>query len=132
MPEGTREIPYPDVDIAVVRRYANRRANTSSVRQLAELVGMRHQSLEKFLDGAEPYAKNRGLLCRWYLSENPGQEPDGGAADAVRDAAACLAALLHELRGEARSEARLRIRMALAQGYRRMGLPDPGWLHAEP
>ncbi|HEU0013867.1 MAG TPA: hypothetical protein VFQ45_09290 [Longimicrobium sp.] len=131
MADSAREIPYPDVDIAAVRRHANLRANATSARQVAEQVGIRHQSLQKFLDGAQPYARNRGLLCEWYLRERPARPAapaEGAGAPPPHDPEACIDVLLRELRGEARSEARQRISNAIAQGYRRMGLPEPHWL----
>lgn len=69
MDEG-RELPYPDMDIRVVRRHANARANSTSVRAIAAQIGVGHTSLDKFLAGSEPYAKNRKLLCEWYLRDH--------------------------------------------------------------
>lgn len=136
MAEGSREIPYPQLDIVVVRSYANRRANASSVREIARRIGMRHTSLDKFLAGSEPYARNRTLLCEWYLREHlvhpasvPTQTVELVAGQPVEDSPSLLERLLSELRGEARAEARLRITNALAQGYRRMGLGEPEWLY---
>jgi hypothetical protein len=134
MADARRELPYPDVDISAVRRYANARANTSSVREVARAVGMRHTSLEKFLNGSEPFAKNRALLCEWYLREHR-IHPVAEAAEndvqvPVHDPETHVDALLSELRGEARVEARLRITTALSQAYRRMGLREPDWLYA--
>ena len=59
----TREIPYSDVDIAAVRRYATARANESSVRQIARQVPMRHSTFDKFLRGSEPLARTRILVA---------------------------------------------------------------------
>jgi hypothetical protein len=137
MAEGTREIPYPEVDIAVVRKYANRRANASSVRGIARQIGIRHTSFDKFLAGSEPYARNRILLCEWYLREHL-IHPASASTQAVElvsgppvleDGPSLMDRLLSDLRGEARTEARLRITNALAQGYRRMGLGEPDWLY---
>jgi hypothetical protein len=132
--ESTRELPYPDVDISEVRRYASARANESSVREVARRIGMRHTSLEKFLNGSEPFAKNRSLLCAWYLREHrihPVRHPSDDEANApAENPEMHLDALVSELRGEARTEARLRITSALTAAYRRMGLADPEWLYA--
>ncbi|HEX6037775.1 hypothetical protein [Longimicrobium sp.] len=134
MAEARRELPFPDVDISAVRRYANARANASSVREVARAVGMRHTSLEKFLNGSEPYAKNRALLCEWYLREHRIHPvPEATHDDVpvpVEDPETHIDALLTELRGEARVEARLRITTALSQAYRRMGIREPDWLYA--
>lgn len=135
MTQLTREVPYPEIDIREVRNYVNGRANGSSVREIARQTGIGNTSLDKFLNGSEPYARNRGKLCEWYLREHrvhpipqlievplevKANDPDGH-----------LDALLQELRGEARSEARVRIIAAVAAGYRRMGLPDPAWLYCD-
>jgi hypothetical protein len=129
-----RGIPYADTDIEVVRQYVQGRAFESSVRAVAATLGIPHTSLEKFLDGSEPYTKNRIKLCEFYLREHRthpvrthSQEEVEGPAE---DLSTHLEALLSELRGEARSEARMRITTALAQAYRRMGEPDPEWLFA--
>lgn len=137
MAEG-RELPYPDVDISAVRKYANGRANMSSVRGVAGEIGIRNTSLDKFLSGSEPYARNRKLLIEWYLRDHRVRpvRPDvevllAGAADAApENPDGLVEALLSDLRGEARTEARLKITTALAQGYRRMGHPEPEWLWA--
>jgi hypothetical protein len=118
--------------MAAVRQYANARANASSARGIARRIGILHTSFEKFLSGSEPYAKNRGLICAWYLREHrthPVRPGMAGGGEPVHDPEAHVEALLRELRGDAQTEARLRITGALAQGYRRMGLPDPGWLY---
>lgn len=56
MGEG-RELPYPDMDIRVVRRHANARAISTSVRSIAAQIGVGHTRLDKFLAGSEPFAK---------------------------------------------------------------------------
>lgn len=133
MGETTREIPYPDVDIAAVRRYADARANESSARRIAGQVGLRHSTFVKFLNGSQPYARNRILLCEWYLREyrvHPVREPlHVPLQTPPENPEAHLDALLAELREDARLEARMRITTTIAQAYRRMGLPYPDWLY---
>ena len=132
MPDRKRPLPYPEVDIAEVREYANRRADATSVRQVAREIGMRHTALAKFLAGSAPYAKTRVPLCEWYLRA---QKATSAPAPAAQDAALAtdplghLEALLADLRGEARTEARVRIATALTQAYSRMGRPAPDWLY---
>lgn len=130
---STRDLPYPDIDIDVVRKYVNGRANSSSVREVARQIGIRNTSLDKFLNGSVPYARNRALLCEWYLREHrvhPVREAEEVAVQPRDDSPeTLLEGLLKDLRGEARTEARLRITSAIDQGYRRMGLPPPEWLY---
>jgi hypothetical protein len=52
------------------------RADSNSVRAVAIEIG--HTSLEKFLDGSSPFAKNRTLIVEWFLREHemrPTREP---------------------------------------------------------
>ena len=100
---STREIPYPDIDIDAVRKYVNGRANRSSVREMARRIGIGNSSLDKFLNGSEPYARNRAKLCEWYLREHrvhpvpqTMEVPLEAKAD---DPETHLDALLGELRG---------------------------------
>lgn len=130
---STRELPYPDIDIDAVRRYVNARANSSSVREVARQIGIGNTSLDKFLNGSVPYARNRALLCEYYLREHRVHPIQQAEAVMVRrqdeTPEALLTGLLKDLRGEARTEARLRITNALGQAYRRMGLAEPEWLY---
>lgn len=131
MPDPKRPVPYPEIDIAKVRDYANRRADAASVRQLAREIGMRHTALTKFLSGSEPYAKTRIPLCEWYLRmqkslSTSARRTAGEGSTAVSEH---LEALLEDLRGEARTEARMKISTALSQAYSRMCKPVPGWLY---
>jgi hypothetical protein len=132
MNQQTRELPYPDIDINEVRRYLNGRANSSSVREMARRIGIGNTSLDKFLNGSEPYARNRAKICEWYLREHgvhPVKEEAGVDSEVPAPGPENhLDAILRDLRGEARNEARLKITSALAQGYRRMGLLEPVWL----
>jgi hypothetical protein len=136
MADEAREVPYPEVEIGDVRSYAAGRANASSVRETARQIGIGHTSLEKFLNGARPFAKNRSKLCEWYLREHR-VHPLADRAHAAREeagprvenGAALIEALVGELSGASQTEARMRITTALAQGYRRMGAAVPDWLY---
>jgi hypothetical protein len=132
MADTARKIPYADVDIGVVRRYANARADASSIRQIAVEAGLGHTTFYKFLHGSTPYARNRILLCEWYLKAyrvHPVGEPTVFPVQLLNRPEGHLDALLFELRDDARAEARLRITTAISQAYRRMGLPIPEWLY---
>jgi transcriptional regulator with XRE-family HTH domain len=132
MPDLKRPLPYPEVDLEEVRAFANRRADHTSVRQLAREIGLRHTAVTKFLAGSEPYAKTRVPICEWYLRVTKSRTiaPEHQES-AVEEPAGHLEALLADLRGETRTEARLRIVSTLAQAYRRMNLTEPTWLYTE-
>jgi hypothetical protein len=132
MADTARKIPYEDVDIGVVRRYANARAYASSIRQIAGQAGLGATTFYNFLHGSNPYPRTRILLCEWWLRESrvhPVGEPTELPVQVLNRPEGHLDALLVELRGDARTEARLRITTAISQGYRRMGLPIPEWLY---
>jgi hypothetical protein len=128
-----RHLPYPDLDINVVRRFVQARANLSSVRSVAREIGINHQSLEKFLDGSAPYARIRALLCAWYLRQDPAERlaAEGNPrGEPTADLSYHLEALLGDLDGPARREALMRINRALSDAYVRMGSTAPAWLGA--
>lgn len=140
MPPTTRELPYAEIDLAVGRRYVQGRSDESSVRAVASAIGVAHTSLEKFLNGSTPYAKNRKLIIEWYLREHkqrPVRErmrvpPELQPGVQIRvddgdDLEGHLDALLAGLGGEPRTEARKRIQDALRLAYRRMGKTPPRW-----
>lgn len=136
-----RETPYPQIDIDEVREYLQARADRSSVRAVAAEIGMRHTTLGKFLEGSEPYPRNRILMIEWYLREYQKTSARGrvavpeGVSEQMQahleasDPEAHLEALLAEFKGDAHTETRRRIIGALAQGYQRMGRQAPRWLH---
>lgn len=132
MPQkGDQDLPYPELDIGLVRRFVRSRTNAISVRAVAREIRMNHQSLEKFLDGSEPYARNRALICGWYLRQDPNERLTAEGAphgEESGDLSYHLEALIGELTGPARSEALVRITRALSDGYARMGGGAPGWL----
>lgn len=141
MADVVKDVPYPEIDLAQVRRYVQGRADSSSVRAIATEIGIGHTSLEKFLDGSSPFAKNRTLVVEWYLHEyeiRPVREPMPVPIDLQVQVVPAhpggmpghLDALLSELHGEPRSEARVRITTTLTQAYRRMGMGPPRWLYA--
>lgn len=136
MPQASdQHLPFPDLDIAVVRRFVQTRANATSVRAVAAAIGMRHTSLEKFLDGSEPYARNRSLICAWYVRQDPQDRLDAQSeaqgtprGEHANDLSYHLEVLLGELTGPARGETLMRITRALSDGYVRMTGSAPAWL----
>lgn len=135
MADDKRAVPYAQVDLEAVRTYVQGRADETSVRAVAGLIGMGHTSLVKFLDGSDPYNKNRVKLCEFYLRQHPTHPVKApfaaDDAEPAKDPGAHLDALLSELRGEARTDARQKITNALADGYRRMSIRPPSWLYPQ-
>lgn len=130
---GNQRLPYADLDIDVVRRFVQARAHATSVRAVAREIGIRHQSLEKFLDGSRPFARNRALICAWYLRQDPEERravPGAQASQPADDLSSHLEALLGDLDGPARREALMRVTKAISDAYVRMGVRPPAWLTA--
>lgn len=50
----------------VLREAARLRAQDTSVRQTAREIGVSHQTLQRFLDGAEPYSRSLAKLRQWH------------------------------------------------------------------
>ncbi|HEX8245290.1 MAG TPA: hypothetical protein VF541_17385, partial [Longimicrobium sp.] len=85
----------PSLD--VLRETARERVEASGLKAVAVEAGMSHQSLRAFLNGAEPYARNRDRLRAWYSRTQGSGEmrralagmlatiPEDGKDEAVRE-----------------------------------------------
>jgi hypothetical protein len=59
--------PYFDTD--AVRRLAAARVDESSLRAVADEIGLSKSGLDHFLKGREPYAKTRVKLAAWLMRQ---------------------------------------------------------------
>jgi hypothetical protein len=107
MADVVKDVPYPDIDVAQVRRYVQGRADSSSVRAVATAIGIGHTSLEKFLDGSSPFAKNR-YPDREIVSPRTRDSPDPGTDAGPRRPASAGGAAAP--RGHARPPGRTSVR----------------------
>ena len=57
----------PSFEIDDVRAFAQRRVDETSLREVAAAVGMSHSGLFSFLQGGDPYSRNRQRLIEWYV-----------------------------------------------------------------
>jgi DNA transposition AAA+ family ATPase len=57
------------VPLDVLRDAVRLRAADTSVTATAREVGISHQALARFLEGAEPYSRNVAKLRQWYRRE---------------------------------------------------------------
>lgn len=56
------------LSIGLVREAAAARVEASSLRDVADEVGMSFSGLRSFLAGGSPHAKTRAQLVRWYYA----------------------------------------------------------------
>jgi hypothetical protein len=61
MPEPSR------FDIDRVREFARERVEMMTLREVAADIGMSYSGLFSFLQGGEPYSRNRQRLAAWYV-----------------------------------------------------------------
>ena len=93
--EPTRE-QWRAAEPAVLRAYAQAETERSSMRAVAERIGMGRTTLYNFLAGANPHPRVRRLLALWYLRETGGVQVDADACAAHQAQYADPTALLAE------------------------------------
>jgi hypothetical protein len=106
--------------VATLRAAVEARANDASLRQIAREVGTTHEALRKFLRGAEPFAKTRQKLIRWYLSQAAAVELSSRA-----DFELALAVLLRGLPDRAAQQTRSTLVRLLRDAYTAAKRPFP-------
>lgn len=114
-----RELP-----IEAVRELARDRSERSSIRQVADQMGLGHSTLANFLKGASPHPRIRRALAEWYFREigSGGDEyPDVAYASAVQ---VLVAGLPERGRGAAAED----VVALLERLHEKNGLQKPGWL----
>lgn len=57
----------PRFGIGQVREFAQKRVELTSLREVAADVGMSYSGLFSFLQGGDPYSRNRQKLVDWYI-----------------------------------------------------------------
>jgi hypothetical protein len=106
-----------------VRASVSTRVEQTSLRAVADEIGLSPAGLQKFLAGTEPYASTIRRLRNWYVRHAP---PSPGLG--LLDARAALNVLLHDVRPEARNGAALRMLAVVERGFDQSGRPRPPWL----
>jgi hypothetical protein len=71
-------------DADAVRKLVRTRLETGTLRVIAEEIGISRGGLESFLNGREPYSKNRLALAAWQMRQ---RSPEGTVAREEVDAA---------------------------------------------
>lgn len=74
----------PAFDVAAIRKLVRKRVDETSLRSVADEIGVSKSGLDSFLKGREPYSRTRTRLNAWYLRE---RNAPGGVTPADVDAA---------------------------------------------
>lgn len=116
---------YRGIPTEVLRDFARSQAEASSIRSVADEVGLSHSALHKFVTGrTNPQPRVRRLLGLWYL-EKVEQAHD---IDVARPYAAALDILLSEIPHDRRRAAEQEVLSLLAQVHTPAGELPPRWL----
>ena len=112
------------VSIAELRDALQSRLEDTSLRQLAEEIGMSWSGLRTFLGGTEPYAVTMHKLTLWYARyvAEYRQETDTSAARIA------LTTLLRHVTPSRRHDLEQQILKVLADDARKRRLRSPAWL----
>jgi hypothetical protein len=113
-----------DPPIGAVRERVRDRAEQTSIRWVAEEIGLGHSTVHNFLNGAAPHPRGRRKLLAWYALWGA---PDQGAG-AARDA---LNALTSGLPDAYRARTQTAIVEVVEQAHFAAGNADvPAWVRA--
>lgn len=110
----------PRLPVSVLRTAAQRAVDATSLRTVAEAIGMSHPGLSKFLAGGEPRPATVRKLVEWYVRHAAPLDEDTTEA--------ALALLLHSYPESERERVRRGLLDVLRAGYERTGTKPPGWL----
>jgi predicted transcriptional regulator len=114
MSEGPEEI-----SVDALRAYVRERSASTSIRAVAQQIGVGHSTLYKFIGGSTPRARVRARLLAWYVRERRGREPAQVAA---------ARALLSDLPRLEKTRAVGVLADSLEYIYATARQPSPGWL----
>lgn len=116
---------YRNVPIEVLRDFTRTQTEITSIRSVADEVGLGRSTLHKFILGrTNPQPRVRRLLGLWYLQKVE-QAHD---IDVARPYAAALQILLSEIPQERRQAAEQGVLEALAETHVQSGAAQPRWL----
>lgn len=115
---------YRAIPVEVLRDFALSQTETSSIRDVADQIGISHSALYKFVTGrTAPQPRTRRLLGLWYLDATERADE----LDVARPYAASLGMLLAGLPEPLRTRMEEKVLADLADGYTHVG-PPPRWL----
>ena len=89
------------LDVAAIRKLATQRVGRSSLRSVADEIGISKSGLDSFVKGREPYSKTRAKLAAWYARERQRDQDFR-----PEDVDAAIAVLAHYIQGVGRESVR--------------------------
>jgi hypothetical protein len=107
-------------DTAAVRALAAQRVAVSSIRSVAEEIGVSKSGLESLLMGREPYSKTRVKLAAWYQRQRAGGETDVSP----KDVDAAIAVIARYVQAGSTPAARERRERTVRERLREVDEPD--------
>ena len=111
--------------VGTLREGVRRAVAASSLRAVAEQVGLTHRGLAKFLEGSTPHSGTVRKLTRWYVSHPSGAEPI--SPDVAKATLTFLLSGIPEATIErAVRDVATHVRVAFVEA----GVPPPGWIDA--
>lgn len=114
-----------ELSVDAMRALARDRTEQSSIRTVAQEMGLGHTTLYNFLQGATPHPRVRRALAEWYVRQSaalPGAERPAEAYSAA------LAVLVDAMPPETRASAADELLSYLESLHRQGGGTTPGWI----
>jgi AcrR family transcriptional regulator len=83
-------------DVSAARKLAQQRVNETSLRAVADEIGLSKSGLDHFLKGRQPYSRTRAQLAAWMMRN---RHPDASSIqpEAVDAAIALLERYIHSV-----------------------------------
>jgi hypothetical protein len=114
------------VPLQTLREFARDRAELSSLREVAEEIGVGRTTLHNFVSAdTTPHPRIRRLLALWYL-----REKEKEAASEEQTYAAAFEILVNSVPPELRDKLRASLATKLAELYTGQAADRPAWLDA--
>jgi hypothetical protein len=114
-------IPDPPVPVNALREAVRRAVEASSLRTVANEVGVSHGAVVKFMDGAKPQARTVRKLLTWYLRQK-------SVAMDETTALAAIALLVGTYPEAHRDRVRERLLEVLRHAHGEAGIEIPDWM----
>jgi hypothetical protein len=111
--------------VVVLRESVRGAVSASSLRAVAEQVGLTHRGLALFIEGSKPRPSTIRKLAAWYLNR-----PRDGEAISPDDAEAVLAVLLTGVPAETLGDTMRRVVVSMRRICDDAGVAPPSWIDA--
>lgn len=119
--------------VPTLREAAREAVAHTSVRAVAEAVGMSSSGLHSFLNGGRPYARTIRLLAAWFVRQHGarGVDPTGDGEKLTAAADAAVTLLVEHLPPADRARAAGQVVAAIRALTDEARVPRPAWLRGD-